>query len=284
MRERARKWIEGNGFVRTVFRMLAHWPYSDEQVAKQRLRKTIEWTNGLSGPHVLQYAIYRRKKEVQWVSVYLPLFISFIVGLTLIAAALVTQNPRDLYLSLGLIVCMIIYFRVTIFSHYLYVCRLIYEAADVLSKESVPTIAPVTSNIGEQAGYKPELLPCLVDSSPADLLISSRPAKGTIILFLLDELIKKECNRPNIHRDDIHITIKCFAHASGCQPRNILKQVQSYASRNSIKLGTPNVRTTHLKYLDTLIEHYKEIGDNELYKQAEKLQFFIDNSANRKSQ
>ena len=109
------------------------------------------------------------------------------------------------------------------------------------------------------------------------------PGKGAISLFLLDELIKKESGRPNIHNGDIHKTIHYFSYISGCRPKNIQNKIKNYLTRRSIDLATPNTMSTHRKYLEMLLEHYEEIGDDALYKQAEDLQSFIEKSPARKS-
>jgi hypothetical protein len=115
MRKHASTWIEGNGTVRTVFRTMALWAYLSEERAKLQLVRIIE-KNGKPGPFTLQYAIDRRKKEIQRISLYLPLFALSILSVLLIAAALSSQNPRNLNISLAMVLYLVILFRTTWFS------------------------------------------------------------------------------------------------------------------------------------------------------------------------
>jgi len=103
------------------------------------------------------------------------------------------------------------------------------------------------------------------------------PRKSNIILFLLHELVKKECGRPNIHRGTLMETVRFFSESSGCQLKNIITKARLYRTRNTIKLSSENARATHFRYLTTLQDHYKAVGDMELYKQNENLLAFITN-------
>ncbi len=70
MRKHASTWIEGDGTVRTVFRIMALWAYTSNEKAKLQLVRVIERKGDVPGPFILQYAIDRRKKEIQWISIY----------------------------------------------------------------------------------------------------------------------------------------------------------------------------------------------------------------------
>jgi hypothetical protein len=123
------------------------------------------------------------------------------------------------------------------------------------------------------------------DSDPEELSSTKHsPIKGTISIYLLDELIKRECGRPNIHSGDIHKSTIYFTYISGCRPKNIHDKAKFYFNRESMNLSTPNARSTHRKYLEVLLEYYDEIGDNALYNQAEDLQSFIETRADQKKQ
>lgn len=312
MKGQTSTWIEGDGTVRTVFRTMALHAYSTEEKAKRQLMNVMVPKNDQSGPYTLQFAIDRRKKEIQWISLYLPLLVLVIVGVLLVAAGLFSRNPRNLYLSLGTVIFLGFFFRVTWFTLYLDACRFLFKAGDALLKEGLGEGSPDTSRFNESSGINagavPESMGRLSADRPEVPQRVQQPAiqeihrqaeksegptgddpdpeepsssnhslvKGTISIYLLDELIKRECGRPNIHSGDIHKSTKYFAYISGCRPKNILDKTKYYFSRESINLSTPNARSTHRKYLEMLLEYYDEIGDNTLYKRAEDLQSFIE--------
>jgi hypothetical protein len=318
MKGHASTWIEGDGTVRTVFRTMALYAYSSEEKAKRQLMKVMVPKNNQSGPYTLQFAIDRRKKEIQWISLYLPLLVLVIVGVLLVAAGLFSRNPRNLYLSLGTVIFLGFFFRVTWFTLYLDACRFLFKAGDALWKEGLGKGSPDTSKFSECPGIDavevceamdrltadtPELpqrvqqLPiqgihCQAEKSenhqgddpdPEELSsINHSPVKGAISIYLLDELIKRECGRPNIHGGDIHKSTKYYSYISGCRPKNIINKARCYLNRQSMNLSTPNARTTHRKYTEILLEYYDAIEDDRLYKQAEDLQAFIEKSAEGK--
>ena len=83
MRPELRRWIEGKGLMSAVFRALALWEYSTEEQARQQLVKVIERGNHPPGPYILQYAINRRKQEIQWPFLYIPAIIHLLVSINL---------------------------------------------------------------------------------------------------------------------------------------------------------------------------------------------------------
>jgi hypothetical protein len=87
MKKHASTWVEGDGTVRTVFRAMALWAYLSEGRAKLQLVKVIERKNEKPGPFILQYAIDRRKREIQWISLYMPLLALAFISVLLVAAA-----------------------------------------------------------------------------------------------------------------------------------------------------------------------------------------------------
>jgi hypothetical protein len=66
MKKFVREWIEGSGAMQTRIRTLTNWAYPTEEQTKLQLLKVIEKKPGAYGPHTLQYAIDRRKREIQW--------------------------------------------------------------------------------------------------------------------------------------------------------------------------------------------------------------------------
>ena len=146
MRKQASTWIEGNGTVRTVFRTIALWAYLSEERAKLQLVKVIERKGDAPGPFILQYSIDRRKREIQWLSLYLPLLTLSIPSLLLIAGGLSSQNPRNLYISLAVVLYLIFLFRTTWFGLYLDACRFLHDAGDALLKERLGTVWPRKPN------------------------------------------------------------------------------------------------------------------------------------------
>jgi hypothetical protein len=270
MKGHASTWIEGNGTVRTVFRTMALWAYLSEERAKLQLVKVIERKGDVTGPFTLQYAIDRRKKEIQWISLYLPLFTLSVISILLIAGGLSSQNPRNLYISLAVVLYLIFLFRTTWFGLYLDACRFLHGAGDALWKERLGDSVAEKAEPTTQPGLKIPEISCLPEEAKGD---SAPPGRGAISLFLLDALVKKDSGRPNIYNGDLHKTTAYFSYISGCQPKNILSKVKNYRTRESIDLSTPNARSTHRKYLEILIQHYDEIGDDTLYNIHHKARF-----------
>jgi hypothetical protein len=99
MRREMRSWIEGKGIMPAVFRALALWEYSTEEQARQQLVKALEKGNHPPGPYMLQYAINRRKQEIQWPFVYIPAIIHLLVSIHLIMEGLFSQKPWTLSVS-----------------------------------------------------------------------------------------------------------------------------------------------------------------------------------------
>jgi hypothetical protein len=194
MRKHASTWIEGNGTVRTVFRTMALWAYLSEERAKLQLVKVIERKNEKPGPFILQYAIDRRKKEIQWISLYLPLFALSILSVLLIAAGLSSQNQRNLNISLAVVLYLIFLFRTTWFGLYLDACRFLHDAGDTLLKERLGDRVAEKAEPTTQPGIKSAEIFGLTDQAIAD---STPSGKGAISLFLLDALVKKDSGRPN---------------------------------------------------------------------------------------
>lgn len=284
-------WIEGDGTFRTLFRKLALWDFASADRCKVQLLLAIEKGKMAVGTYGVQFAVEQRKKEVQLLTHYLPLFMVFVPALAYISLATIFRVFPHYYLGLAFSFSLIIVYKHTWFSQYVETCRYIYKAADDLLKESaarevpiVPALLPAAaaSLILEPTTSTPDLqTPSLsVDSEDKGHLnmvltteISHR--KANIILFLLDELIRKECGRPNIHSGELKETIKFFSESSGCQLKNIITKAHVYRNRNAIKLSSENARATHLRYVNVLLGHYKAIGDTELCKQGENLLTFI---------
>jgi hypothetical protein len=271
-----------------VFRALALWEYSTEEQARQQLVKVIERGNHPPGPYILQYAINRRKQEIQWPFLYIPAIIHLLVSINLIMEGLLSQKPWTLSVSMAVVACLLFIFRFTWFSKSSEACRFLYLAGDALSDEKLgkteienqqtsqgPAVAIQHGQPNIHHGGEPDLEG--TNDAPRDLV------KGALPTFFLHELVKKECRRPNIYDGDIHKTTLYCVQITGCRQKNILSKAKYYITRQSIDLSTPNARSTHRKYLETLLQHYNAIGDDDLYKQAENLQTFIESSSSRKN-
>jgi hypothetical protein len=294
MNKNVNTWIEGNGTVRTVFRELALYEYGTRDLSKLQLISAVEKENQPLGTLTLQYAIDRRKKEIQWISLYLPLLTFIVLLLLVFSAIMTTLNQTNLYGGIGLTIALAFIYRTTFYAQYLDASQHIYFAGTDLEKEvttpticappdlgSIPIPAPqaeqqvlevteMESTVQEQPTLAAEEQPSLTTYSveipraasenhllatfdPTDSQSDEvgTPCKGAIPTFLLDELIKKECNRPNIYRGDLRKTIRLFSYLSGCNEKNILSKVKSYRSRKSIEFLTPNAKSTHRKYMAT---------------------------------
>lgn len=288
-------WIEGDGTFRTLFRKLALWDFASADRCKVQLLIAIEKEKMAVGTYGVQFAVERRKKEVQLLTHYLPLFIMFVPTLAYISLATILHVFPHYYLGLALSISLIIVYKHTWFSQYVETCRYIYTAADTLLKESaakedprMPALLPaVNSSLISEASIETRDMrkPFLsVESQDEEHIITVSnsdiaPRKANVILFLLHELIKSECGRPNIHSGTLKETVNFFSESSGCQSKNIITKAHQYRKRNTIQLSKENTRSTHLRYITTLLNHYKSVGDMELYKQGENLLAFITNAS-----
>ena len=288
MRTEMRSWIEGKGIMSAVFRALALWEYSTEEQARKQLVKALEKGNHPAGPYILQYAINRRKQEIQWPFLYIPAIIHLLVSIHLIMEGLLSQKPWTLFVTVAVVACLLFIFRFTWFSKCSEACRFLYLAGDALSNERFGK----TEAERQQASQSPEIpiqqvQPNIHQGEEHDLEqpndASRDVVKGALATLLLHELLMKECNRPNIYNGGIHETTLYYSQISGCRQKNILSKIKHYKTRQSIDLSTPNARSTHRKYLETLLQHYNAIGDDDLYKQAEDLQTFIESPSMRKN-
>ena len=281
MKKFVRDWIEGNGVMQTKIRTLTNWACPTEEQTKLQLLKVIERRPGAYGPHTLQYAIDRRKREIQWGFLYLPILAFSIPGLLLLIGALISQNHRLFYLTMAVIISLVFVFRSFCSTQYLEFYRITCSAADAIWKERLgnsvhakPPLLP-PSEIKTQVGQL-DLPPVGDADSEDDEDALSHPGKGAIPLLLLNELIKKEAGRPNIYNGNIQETVLLHVDLSGCRAKNILSKAKYYRSRKFVPLGTENARTTHRKYLEKLLRHYQAIGDTELSKWAEDLLVYVD--------
>jgi len=289
MKQKVRVWIEGKGIIPTVLRALSLWDYSTEEQARRQLEKVIERGNHPPGPYILQYAINRRKQEIQWPFLYIPLFTYLLISILLIMGGLSSQKPWQLFMSMAIVACLVFIFRNTWLSTYAAAFRSICLAGDALSREWFEKTktemenAPQNPETEIQQG-QPEIPRSDETQLGRDSDATRELVKGALPIFLLHELLKKECKRPNIYDGDIHETTRYYAIVSGFKQKNILSKVKHYISRQSLDLRTPNARSTHRKYIDILQQHYNEINDDTLYKQAGDLQSFIENRSCQKDQ
>jgi hypothetical protein len=311
MNNNANTWIEGDGTVRTVLRKMALAEYCTIDRSRQQLLNAVGKDNEFLGTFLLQYAINRRKLEIQWISLYLPLLAFVCTAGFLLRGAIVSPSSLHVWVATGLIVSLAIIYRQTFFAQYLDGCRTLYLAGDDLAEKgnakqppstpieaetlpfvdaSTETLKPACEAVSTMEVEQVSLTSAEIMQSEAELLdtqgrdveIAEGPNKGSINTILLHELVKKEAGRPNIHNGDVHKAVLYYAQITGCKPKNILDKTKYYKKRDAIVLNTPNARTTHKKYLDILLQYYAEIGDDALYNTAEDLQSFIERTAIRK--
>jgi len=282
-------WIEGDGTFRTLFRKLALWEYVTQKSSKLQLSLAVEKENSLIGPYLLHYTIAHKKRGILWISFLLPLS-AFLVtsGLVLYFSVQLNQGAPTLYKGIVLAILILISFRITFYDQYLKASKFIAFAGDELLKELIPQKQDATK-ICITKNEDPDHTNAVTKTIPFAPLQTNeaaetidQPGKGTINTILLCELIKRECKYPNIYNGDIHQTIAFYCHITGCKEKNFLDKTKHYKSRETLDLGTPNSRATHRKYLERLLEHFHEIGDDVLYKQAEDLQTYIEGAAIRK--
>jgi hypothetical protein len=89
-------WIEGNGTVRTMFRKLALYKYGTLELSKLQLINAVEKENQPLITLTIQYAIDRRKNEIQWVSLYMPLMVLMTFSLPVFNIAFAIHNMGHL--------------------------------------------------------------------------------------------------------------------------------------------------------------------------------------------
>ncbi len=104
--------------------------------SKLELVRIITKHNATITPYLLEYAVSRRRNEVRWSDVYMPLIGFLLPSLFCFYGAFLFPIPRLLYAAIGMFVGTIIYFRVTIYTIYLRTNRLLYMAASQLAEEA----------------------------------------------------------------------------------------------------------------------------------------------------
>jgi len=134
-----------------------------------------------------------------------------------------------------------IYFQKYWYSKCSEACRFLYVAGDSLSNE----IHGKREGERQQAPQKPQIE---IQPGQSNILQGEEPnleltndvtreqVKGAIATFLLHELLKKESNKPNIFKGDIHKTTLYYSFISGCVQKNILNKTKHYKTRQSIDL------------------------------------------------
>lgn len=113
--------------------------------------------------------------------------------------------------------------------------------------------------------------------APQDMRTHTIPIpKGCIPMFLLNELLKKEAGHSNIFNASVDEVMPFCKKMIGFDEKNFKKVLSQYRRRDDIVLDTENARTTHIGYLDILIQHYHVIGEKVLEQQAIALQTFLN--------
>lgn len=263
--------------------------YDSPEDCKAKLLAVIN-ADHFPNEFLLNHAIEVRKKEIRWRWLWIPMVMFAFLVVYLLYGALFFHVPKYVYLSLVLIIILVIVFRITFYQSYLNIYnRLSLTAASL--KDEIPQV-PKTKTPDKSfflQTRKPGLQqqPAIEERAPAekkeygkelDLFFAKagdHEVKGRIKILLLDQLVRKECNRASIF-DVLSRDIDRSVDIQGCKAKNVASQMQYYNSRKSIKLKKTHSQTTHLKYLSYLQEYYREIGEPMLEKQAEDLYYFID--------
>lgn len=128
-------WIEGEGTVRTMFRKMSLWDYASKEKSKLQLLRAIEKGNTLPSLFLVQFAIDRRKNEIQWISLYFPLLMLVSPLFFFMYGALISHIAMYLYLGMGLMVSLSVVFRITFYNQYLDACKFLYHAGDCIFQE-----------------------------------------------------------------------------------------------------------------------------------------------------
>ena len=240
---------------------------------------------------LLNHAIEVRMKEIRWRYLYIPFVMFGFLAAYLLYGALVFHVSKYVYLSLVLIIILTIVFRVTFYQSYLDVYnRILFAATSFKESGELPleseTATPEEPTLLQESKSDLQELSALQTAAPRERKVygkelepfftgASAEAKyGRSKIFLLDQLLRRECKLPSIfdeRQDKIDRSVPIF----GCVAKNVISQFAFYYSRQSIELKTRHSKTTHKKYLKSLQAYYSQIDDPMLEKQAKNLRFFI---------
>lgn len=128
-------WIEGVGTFRTLFRKLVLWDYASPNCCKRHLLLAVEKKKSNIGIYDIQFAVERRKREVQLIAHYIPLFIVFVPAAAYIMLATLLHVIPSYFAGLTLSASLFIAYSFTFFSKYVATCRLVFTAAEELFGE-----------------------------------------------------------------------------------------------------------------------------------------------------
>ncbi len=136
------------------------------------------------------------------------------------------------------------------------------------------------------AYVKQQLLAALSKESPIPMeqdarVIAMPIPKGSIPLFLLSELIKKEAGFSNIFNAPVEEIMPFCKKMFGFDEKNFKKMLSQYRRPQDIVLDRENARTTHANYLDLAVQYYNAIGEPSLAQQAISLQAYLNNTTLR---
>jgi hypothetical protein len=244
--EAVKPWSVRNGILQSAIKKVSFYNYlSPELCQRAILQKTGEQPERA----VLLYETDRRETEIKAMLLYLPLIVILAVGSYFVSLGIISSNIKFLKACLLVTISLLFVYRVTFFEDYLYSRKCLL--------------------------YAKEKLLDLIQAKPA----GTQTVKGVISVILLEALINKECRRPGLFNGDIKKNVEYYAFISSCNVKNLSDKVSTYIKRENITLESENARTTHLRYLTTLSDHFKAIGDQELHLKAEELKVYISHLA-----
>ncbi len=289
MKEKMTNWLEKEKRLQQFIRYIFFYSYLTPEKCRLAILQSIESSGAEPETESIQLEIYRRTIYIKAAFVYAPITLILLFHLFLFGAALKNISSPVAAVSLLISSYLIIIYRVTFLEYYLSS----FQSLRIAKNKMLASLGkPATSN--EKVGIHQEK----EGKSHGDLSFSISPygpqqararestekeeaeewagvQKGTIATILLNELIKKECGRPCLFSGDIEKAADFHVFIAHCKKKNLLDKAKTYRRREAIRISSENSRSTHVKYLSVIADHFREIGDTELYKQAEDLRMFI---------
>ncbi len=164
---------------------------------------------------LLNHAIEVRKKEIRWRYLYIPMVMFGFLIAYLLYGALVFHVPKFVYISFVLIIILTIVFRITFYQSYLDVYnRILFAAISFNENGELPLelepVSPDETTLLEENKSDLQELPALQAAAPRERKVygtelepffagaSADANYGRIKIFLLDQLLRRECKRPSI--------------------------------------------------------------------------------------
>jgi hypothetical protein len=223
-----------------------------------RLQAAISLIPNATTPGHIEAIAFKKREAINLWHRFLPLYILFI-PLWLICIACLYNEPSPNLQSV-VVLCMIVISAIAYLLTF-YRDSLRYQSHLIEARENL------LIRFNKEVAQLPR----------QEIRTQTMPIpKGCIPMFLLNELVKKEAGYSSIFNASVDEVMPFCKKMIGFDEKNFKKVLPQYRRRDDIVLDTENARTTHIGYLDILIQHYQVIGENALEQQAIALQTFLN--------